>query len=344
MHIRNFIIPAVLLAAALSMPNVRAASPGLYAGEAPVQDQSGPEQRRAMPVALGQVVQKLTGLSEFSEFPEVEPSLQNARSMAVTFYYRNRQITLPDGEQDEALYLVVEFSKPAVDSLIQSLELPIWEPERRPLTVWLLVDDGASRRIMPIELEYAWEAIAEVARGRGLPIIRPEPDEDGNYAIDAQLLWGGYTDELTTEGPVDSLVIAARREGPEWNVRMNLEYTNELLSWRNRHVDIVVALQEGMNHAIDEIAAFNSIAASDQGQENYEITVIGISSAARYARCLDYLNNLSLVDHVKVESATAGMVRFQLTLNAVPDYFLRSLETDGVLSATGTLDEYALQP
>jgi len=344
MRILNLIILSLLLLAVLPSTPARAAGVDLYSGEAQVEDQSAQEQQRAMPLALQQVMQKLTGLNNFEEYPELAPALKNARSLAITFYYRNRQFTLPDGEQDEELYLVAEFSKPAVDELAQNLKLPRWEPDRRPLTVWLLVDDGLSRRIMPIELEYAWESIAATAQARGLPLLRPVPDEEGQYPVDAQLLWGGYTDELTSGGPADALVIAARREGPEWNVRMNLDYMGEIQTWRNRNIDILLALQEGINTAIDEIVALNSIAASDQGMEVYEMTVTGIHSSARYAQCLAYLNGLSVVERVKVFSAAAGKVQFLISLNALPDYFLRAVEADGVLSNTDLPDEFAMQP
>jgi len=333
-----------MLAVLLPPHTVLAARANLYSGEAVVEDQSTREQQRAMPLALQQVLQKITGLNQFGEYPDVAPALQSARSLAITFYYRNKKITLPDGEPAEELYLVVDFSRPGVDRLVQGLALPLWEPERHPLTVWLLVDDGASRRIMPIELEYAWEKLASIAADRGLPLIRPEPDEAGDYPVDAQLLWGGYTEELDAEGPVDALVIAARREGPEWNVRMNLDYKSDVLSWRNRDIDILVALEEGMNTAIGEIVAKNTIAAADQGQGSYDLSVVGLGSANRYAECIGYLDGLSVVEGVDVRSASAGKVQFKLTLNALPDYLLRALEADGVLTATGEPGEYALQP
>ncbi len=68
------------------------AEPGdLYSGAARVEDQSVSEQRRAMPLALNQVLQKLTGLRQFDEFPELQQALKSARSMVVTFYYRNKK-------------------------------------------------------------------------------------------------------------------------------------------------------------------------------------------------------------------------------------------------------------
>lgn len=342
-HLLSIILVACFVILVAAQP-LGAATAELYSGEVPVADQSVSEQQRAMPQALQQVLQKLSGLRDFEEFPGLKPALQSAGSIAITFYYRNRVSVLPDGNQFEELYLVANFSKPAVDSLLQALALPLWKPERRPLSTWLMVDDGLSRRIMPIELEYAWEDMVDAATARGLPLIRPLPDAEGVYPVDEQLLWGGYTEELAESGPVDALIIAARREGPEWNVRMNLEYMGQTWSWRNRDTVLEVALVEGMHTAIDEISAANSIAASDQEQGHIEITVTGMSSSAQYVQVLSYLQGLSLVDRVRVLGAVPGKVRFDLTLNALPDYLVRALESDGMLSLTPVVDEYSLPP
>jgi hypothetical protein len=341
------LIAAILAPAlALLMPlaTARAAPGDLYLGSVPVLDQSAAEQARAMPLALLQVLQKLTGLRDFGQFTQIEPALQEARSMAVTFYFRNRQMTLPDGEKSEELRLLADFSKPAVDQLIADLQLPIWKPERKPLTIWLVVDDGLSRRIMPIEFEYAWERLADAADARGMPIVRPQADAEGVYPVDPQLLWGGYTEDLGDPGAVNVLLIAARREGPEWNVRMNLDYMELANSWRERDIEIQNALLQGVETAIDQIAALNSIAAVDQGHWSFAITVSGLKAAGDYDRCLSYLQDLSLVDRVRVSSASAGKVHFDLSLNAVPEYLLRTLASDGVLGVSPDQGEYFLLP
>jgi hypothetical protein len=333
-----------LMVFSFTLSPVSADSGDLYSGAARVEDQSALEQRKAMPVALEQVMRKLTGLREFDEFPELEQVLKNARSMVVTYYYRNKKITLPDGNKQDELWLLAEFSQPAVDKVLQALELPLWKPERAPLAIWLVVDDGSSRRIMPIELQYAWEGLGELADSRGMPISWPPADAEGNYAVDSQLLWGGYTEELAESGPVDALVIAARREGPEWNIRMNLDFGGQRWSWRNQDYDIQTALEEGMHMAINEVAAANSIAASDQGQSLFLMSVIGLANADDYVRCLAYLQGLSLVDHVMVEKAGPGRVKFGLTLNALPDYLLTTLESGNVLAATESESEFLLLP
>ena len=321
----------------------------LYTGETPVSDQSAGQLDRGIPLALAQVLHKLSGLRDFAEHPGLDPEtlkagLRDARSMAVTFYYRNYNVHLPDGTTSPELRLLAEFSKPAVDRLAQGLQLPLWKPERKPLTAWLVVDDGTERAIFPIELEYAWEAMASVAQSRGLPLVLPQPGPEGQFGVDEQLLWGGYTEELAEAGMTDVLVIAARREGPEWNARMNLEYQGQSWSWRSRDVAIEVALAEGMHLAVTNIATANSIAAADRGSSSLEITVTGVQNADDYARCLAYLDGLSVVEQVRVLRAGPGRVRLDLGLNALPEHFAAAVASGGVLVLQAADGEYSLQP
>jgi hypothetical protein len=336
-----FQISSLLLLSA----NVLAVTPAdLYLGEVSVADQSALEQKRAMPSAMEQVLQKLTGLRHFEEYPELHDALSTARAKAITFYYHNRSLTQPDGSEVEDLRFIVHFSKPAMDQLMLDLQLPIWKPERRPLSVWLVVDDGLTRKVLPIEYEYVWDHVKDIAENRGMPILRPLPDELGVFPVDTQLLWGGYTEDLADYGYDNVLIIASRRDGPEWNLRMNLDYMDQLRSWRNRNTDIQLALNEGINQAIDEIAAQHSIAVSDQGQWNIDVTVSGVVTAADYARCLDYFERISLVENIAVRSVASGKVRFELGLNAVPTYFYEALQADGVLSPADEENQYDLLP
>ena len=178
---------------------------------------------------------------------------------------------------------------------------------------------------------------------RGLPVMWPEPDEEGEYPIDVQLLWGGYTEDLADLGIDAVLVAAARREGPEWSVRINLGYGGQNWTWRNRNVDLQLVLSESMQQAVDRVAEANSIIAADQGRWVHELTVTGIAGANDYARCLGYLQKLSVVERVRVATASAGRVRFNLELNALPDYLVDALSSSQMLEYIDSEDAYLLR-
>lgn len=344
--------PLFLLLPILLFAPGMAPAQDLYSGAVPVEDQSQSAREAAFPLALRQVLGKLSGLRDLTSIEAADGALGAARSLVLSFHYEHLEVApsgdtvapLPAGDAGTQTYLVVRFSQAGVDELARGLGLPRWPPARPPLEVWLLIDDGVSRRVMPLEYEFLRPALEQVARERGLPLAWPEPGEEGDYGVDVQLLWGGYTETLAPgETPPNVLVIAARREGPEWNARMILEYAGENRSWRNRHIDLALVLTEAIHQVVDEIVAVQAIAPADQGSWVHPVTISGVTSGEDYERCLAYLQSLSMVDEVAVDGATPGVVRLTLRLNASPEYFENSVARGRVLESGEASGQYVLQ-
>lgn len=344
----------LLLLISLCVPqSLRAQAQDLYSGSVPVPDQSQSAREDGFPGALLQVLGKLSGLRTLEAYPEAETAVRNARSLVLSFHYD--QIEAPvegdggaapgAGETGPQTHLVVRFAQPGVDELARMLGLPRWPPARAPLAVWILVDDGASRRVLPLEYEFVRRPMDRAAAQRGLRLEWPQAGDDGDYGVDVQLLWGGYTESLSSGGePADVLIVAARREGPEWNSRMILEYAGEHRTWRSRDIDLEQALIEAVHAVVDEIAAVQAIAPSEQGNWVHSITVGGLNSGEDYARCLAYLESLSMVDEVTIDGADPRVVRMSLRLNASPHYFEESVAQGGVLEYREATGQYVLQP
>jgi len=317
-------------------------APGLYVGEAVVADQGTGERARALPAALEHVLQKLSGLRQFDDYPLLRPALTQAPQMVVSYHYRKAAGLQADGSASEELRLVASFAEAAVDEMVRALQLPLWQPQRDPLTAWLIIDDGVDRRVMPVEYGYAQQAMEEVAERRGQPLAWPSPDPEGLYAVDQQILWGGYTEDLADSSGQGVLIAAARREGQEWGVRINLGFRGQHWSWRQSDIDLPAALTEGMQQAVDQVAAVQTIAASDLGIWQQDLTVRGLAGAADYRRCLAYLQGISLVDSVAVVSARPGTVTFRLGLSALPSYLEEIIDSGDVLQRAAEGDGYLM--
>jgi len=262
--------------------------------------------------------------------------------MLLSYHYSKVPRMAPDGAEEEDLHLVARFSETAVDELLRALQLPLWQPARRPLLVWQIMDDGTGRRIMPVEFEYTRRAMARAAELRGLPLQWPVPDDEGLFAVDEQILWGGYTEDLVSPQGEGVMIAAARREGANWGVRVNMGYQELHWTWRQENLDLEAALVEGMQEAIDQIAAAHTIAASDLGSWQHEMTIVGLGGAADYLRCLNYLQGISVVEGVTVVSAQPAAVTFRLALNALPRYLEEALDAGGVLQRSDPESDYAL--
>ncbi|MEJ2383885.1 MAG: DUF2066 domain-containing protein [Xanthomonadales bacterium] len=316
---------------------------GLYTGAVTVTGQGAAERREALPQALAHVLRKLSGLRDLESVPGIADALQRAPALLVTFYYRTIEHPMPDGAVRTELRLMARFAEPGVDDLVRQLQLPLWPPQRRPAEIWLVIDDGDGRQILPAEFDYLRFALDDAAGLRGLRLDWPQPDEEGMYPVDLQLLWGGYTEDLASPTGDGVLILTAGREGPLWNVRANLGYRGQNWSWRRQDYDAQAGLLAALQSAIDQVAAASAIASSDLGAWSYDLTVAGLAGPDDYATCLAWLQGLSIVERVSVRSAAPAQVTFRLGLTAMPRYLEDAIANGRVLEHDAEQDRYRMR-
>ena len=314
----------------------------LYSGEIVVSSQSEAERNEVIPEALIQVLQKLSGQREMPFSPALDEALGNASGMMISFRYSNVDRIESDGLVNSQLRLIASFAPPEVDKLLRQAGLPRWQQQRPAVQIWVVVDDGSNRELKPLEFEYAWVAMEELAATRGLPLSWPELDEEELQLIDMRLVWGGFTDYLVERGaPGDGVaIIAARREGPEWSLRWSLSDGEQNWSWRNSDQELMFALADGVHEMANKIATNSAIEVSEQGQAVVEFTIVELNGADDYVRCLEYLQKLSLVTSVDILGAQPGQVQFRLQLNASVEHLIEAFNRGAVLSTARFGSDY----
>ncbi|GEM_PF-901254 len=325
--------------------SVSAMAVDLYSGVAEVPGQGDAERRAATPDALVNVLQKQSGQWDIPLDPALEAALADPDNMLVAYQYREDRIPRPGDVTEEKLMLVASFVPAAVDRLVREMQLPRWRPQRAPVVVWVVVDDGGRRQLMPVEYSDAWSSMKRIADLRGLPLAWPELDQELAQSLDLQLLWGGYTDQLVAaNAATDGIVIvAARREGREWNVRWNWEDGETSAGWRTGSTDLSQALVEGTHQLVDHVARANSIGPAGLVATQTQLRVTGLESADEYASVLGYLENLGLVDDLRVRGAGRDGVDFELALNADSTYLEQAFKNDSVLEPGPREGEYRLR-
>ncbi len=318
----------------------------LYVGIVPVTDQSEAQRAAALPGALLHVLRKLSGEREIPAQPALDEALASAGDLLLAFGYRESPRTLADGTETTELELVARFSPPEVDQLVRGLGLRRWRVQREPVVLWVVIDDGRGRTMMPPEYQPEYDGMAQTAETRGLPVAWPGLTPELMEQVDVQLLWGGYTEQLVgadtqTEGVA---IVAARRERGEWNVRWIFADASTSTSWRARQATLGPALDEGIHQLADLVASIHAIDPAGQGAYRTEMLLTGLGSSGDYARTLDYLDGLGLVDDVQVRGVGPTGVRLSLALNAEPGYLESVLRQDGVIEAADAPGEYRLVP
>lgn len=318
----------------------------LYSGVVPVQGQGADERAAQLPQVLRQVLQKQSGLYELPAQAGLEGALQRASELLIGFQYQDFERLLPDGSTQQELQLQGRFQPDAVDHLVRELGLPRWRHERQPVVLWVVIDDGRGRVLMPEDYRYAWQRVEEVALARGLPVAWPGLSDELLAQVDLQLLWGGYTDQLLADGAAADgvVIVAAHRQGPEWNLRWTFADRDSSSTWQGRAPELELALAEGTHQLVNHVATAHSIGPAGAGSWQVELLVQGLRSGADYARCLGYLQGLSLVDSVAVLSAGENGMRFRLELNTEPEWLQRAIEQDRVLARGSRAGDYRYLP
>lgn len=333
----------LLIIIMLNLPVAEAvAAENLYSAEVVVPSQKESDRHEAIPEALIQVLNKLSGLRELPFSPTLDEAILKANSLLRSFQYKNVERAGYDGVSVQELRLIAQFMQPEVDRIVQQAGLPRWQQERPAVQIWVVIDDGGKRVLKPVEFGYAWDAIEDIAATRGLPVSWPELDEEEAQLVDMRLVWGGFTDYLIERGaPADGVVIiAAMREGPQWTLRWNLASDGQNWNWRTSDQELMFALAEGIHQMADQIAASNTIAASEQGLWTVDVTIGKLNGAKEYVACLEYLQSLSLVTGVEILGADPGRVHFRLQLNAPSGYLSEAFNRGSVLLSSSTGSDY----
>lgn len=342
---RPFIALLAVLVLAMASPRDARALEDLYTGVVPVTGQGEAERAAALPDALLHVLRKLSGQRDIPPQAELDVALAGAADLLLAFGYREVPRPRADGTEQDELRLEARFAPPAVDRLVRDLGLRRWRVEREPVVLWPIVDDGRSRTLMPIEYQLELDRMMETAERRGLPVAWPGLSAELMAQVDVQLLWGGYTEQLVGEGSATEgvAIVAARREGPQWNVRWTYADASTSTSWRTRDTDLGLALEEGAHQLTDLVASVNAIEPAGQGDFQADMLITDLLGSSDYARCLAYLSDLSLVDAVDVLGVGPAGVRLRLDLNAEPGYLRETLLRDGVMVAGDVPGEYRLE-
>jgi hypothetical protein len=286
----------------------------MYQATTAVSDRSEAAQSAAFQNAMRTVLIRVTGRRSADEDPALGPLISNARR------YVQQYRAAPDSQ------LWVAFDGPAIERWLTQNGQPLWGHERPTTLVLLAVQTGAQNGSVSAtedssELKAAIDAAAVA---RGLPLVWPSGAELQKYHIDFATVNNGspsaFADigrRLGSEG-----ILVGRAAGAAANV--NIRWTH---LFQDRSSEYSGTL-EGVNRAADLYAG---LFAASGSLVPVDIEVIGVSDLRDYASLETYLESLTFISHVSVESLTGDTVRFRLATRGGGDSLQRALSLNGRL-------------
>jgi hypothetical protein len=286
----------------------------MYQATAPVADRSEAAQTAAFQNAMKIVLIRVTGHRNADEEPALSSLVSNARR------YVQQYRAAPDSQ------LWVAFDGPAIERWLTQNGQPLWGHERPTTLVLLGVQTGAQNGsvVTTDETSDLKSAIDAAAAVRGVPLVWPSGAELQKFHIDYSAV---------SAGSPSTFAEIARRMGSDGVLvgRASSVSANANVRWthffQDRSSEYSGTL-EGVNRAADLYAG---MFAASGALVPVDIEVSGLNDLRDYASLESYLESLTFISHVSVESLAGDTVRFRLSTRGGLDSLQRALSLNGRL-------------
>jgi uncharacterized protein len=297
-----------------------------YQAAAPLTDRSEAGQEAAFEAALRIVLVKVTGRRTADQDPALAPLVGSARR------YVQQYRALGDNQ------ISVSFDAAAIDRWLTQNNQPLWGRERPATVVWLSTQGGPQGGAV-ISAEDTSEikaAVDAAAALRGIPIVWPS-------AADLQRNHFDYAG-ITAAAPATLADIGHRMGGDavlvgRANGASNAAVVRWTFQYQDRGSEFSGPAAEGVNRAADTYAGLYAVTGT---LAPVEIDVAGIADLKDYASVQAYLESLTFISHVDVESLSGDTVRFRLTTRGGAES-LHALSMGGKLQPAAAAGESGVQ-
>lgn len=286
----------------------------MYQALTPVTDRSEAAQTAAFQNAMKTVLIRVTGRRNADEDPALSPLVSNARR------YVQQYRSAPDSQ------LWVTFDGAAIERWLTQNGQPLWGHER-PTTLVLLAMQTSGQGGSVITTDDTSElkvAIDQAATARGLPLVWPSAAELQKFHLDFAAVNGGSPSTFldTARRMGSDGVLVGRASGA--SAGANVRWTH---LFQDRSSEYSGAL-EGVNRAADLYAG---LFAASGGLVPVDIEVSGVNDLRDYAGLESYLESLTFISHVSVESLSGDTVRLRLSTRGGLESLQRALSLNGRL-------------
>jgi uncharacterized protein len=314
-YLRRFSIVWICLAA-LSLGEGAAAltRAEMYQATATLADRSDAAYTAAFQDAMKSVLIRVTGRRNADEDPALSSLVSNARRYVLQ--YR----AAPDAQ------VWVAFDGAAIERWLTQNGQPLWGHERPTTLVLLGVQTGAqSGSVLTTDDSSDLKvAISAAAAARGLPLMWPSGAELQKFHIDYSAVSTGSSSTFAEIGRRmgSDGVLIGRASGSSSNA--NVRWTH---LFQDRSSEYSGTL-EGVNRAADLYAG---MFAASGAVVPVDIEISGLNDLRDYASLQSYLESLTFISRVSVESLSGDTVRFRLSTRGGVDSLQRALSLNGRL-------------
>ena len=311
----------------------------LYTGEGVLTQQDN-AQTKAQLAALENVLFRLTGQWQTRERLAIDGD--NISGLIQSQQMVEREWLNLQGELETQLRLRVEFDAIALDQRLAQARLRRWGRERVSVLTWAVIEQAFNVRLLDDPtLERALRQWADVY---GLDLVRPLGDAMDLAQLDLADIRGGFLDQaepgLSRYGAGVALMLDLRPRGSGWSVRA---------FWRIDGVDEgqvfdgdtqVEALVDALEGLLQALVQRYAVDLNDTTTQTKVLRLEGITDPVQYAEAVRYLNDLSMINDLRLIEAAQDEMVFEVMLRG--DNLIDLLAVGQTLKVTGTAPDGAV--
>ena len=306
----------------------------LYQAAVPVSGQGVEERNSAIGQALQRVLVKITGSRSLGDREAARELTGEAAGMVQQYRYEVAPAAA-DGGQTAGRLLLVRFDSHALQQALRDRGLPVWGATRPTLLLWLGVGQGGQRRFFQSESDADLAQVVDrVGRERGMSFLFPLMDVEDLTRLQAGDLWGGFESRVrdASERYGADLVLVGRVDDAQ-AVAWQLLHADRVERWQSRGQSGAEAMAEGLQEAVDRIAARYAPVAASGGVDGVLVRVRGVRDLHGIVRVDRFFKSLDAVERVVLEQVEPEQALFRLRLRGGAEALARSASLGGVLSA-----------
>lgn len=339
----------------------------LYQASVTINSRNNADRAIALKEALAAVMVKVGGNQSVLDNKIIKKSLLNYRLYLNQYRYQLKMIdtikpVIENQIQAKQLFLLANFNENKINQLFQQANLAIWGSLRPQVLLWLVNEDGLSRKIMSNSTNSDLPSMVnDFSAQRGLPILMPLMDLTDASEITLSDIWGRFeqpvrkassryfaeaivvmrisNSSLLAVEPEKNTDIEADNCGLlctqttikeqgftlDWSL-LGLDHEGEQKSFSQQYQggERQKLLQQGLADITELI--YQHYALSTTSNNDLIIEVANIDSLAIYVDVFDFLTNLSAVKSVTLLSADGASRRFNLKLLGSSNALVASLK------------------
>lgn len=323
-------------AAAQRVEGERAKAQGPYAAEITVTSQAPAQRPFAFARGLAQVLEKVTGDGQVSQRPGVAQELRKAADYVKGYDYRQDEGVSASGAPSFRTVLVVRYDEDKVETLVDTLGLPVWPQPRPKPVLWLAIDDGSGPRLVGLGRAAAARSVLDRAEERGYRLGLPAGTAAEQAVVGA--IWRGDTAAVALASqrynPPMQLIGKLYRDGKggwtaDW---IFVDRGRVLAEWSSNHRDARRAMAAGADGAADALVEKYAKPREGAGPPgNYQVTFTGLRSGDDFIRLMGYLQKQAVIRRIVPVSASPDRIVLELELVSGLEGLARASADDGVI-------------